>query len=304
MRAGCPKVAQGWFWEPRSSDGGFNLLHEIPAEPGKVAVQWAGERTPQGEIRMASGEVFPGKGSNQDEKSESGNSKEIHSNDDQPVIRDARFGGGSGIGVGRFQHAPPAANRQPARVGVQPVADGNRAELAEELARLGSGKGLDSVAIIPTENANPHQSEENTSAAKSLPINEKPQSPHVWIEPDSTRVGKAGRQPKIRNDQPPHIPHCEWRASNKRTDGELSWRLLAVIEWLDPVSGEKQKKTQHVGYLSAVVWKYMRGFDYEKRKQICEQSIGDKARVCRQSLEAYREEAVRLSIAGNGGNRG
>jgi len=184
------------------------------------------------------------------------------------------------------------------------VADRNRAELANELARLGSGKGLDSVAIIPTENANPHQSEENTSAAKSLPINEKPQSPHVWIEPDSTRVGKAGRQPKIRNDQPPHIPHCEWRASNKRTDGELSWRLLAVIEWLDPVSGEKKKKTQHVGYLPASVWGLIRKCEYETRRKLVEKEIGAKARASRESLEAYRDEAIRLSNAGTGSPSG
>jgi hypothetical protein len=124
--------------------------------------------------------------------------------------------------------------------------------------------------------------------------------------PQSTRVGieGVGRKAKQRDDQPPHIPHCEWRASNKRTDGELSWRLLAVIEWVDPVSGEKQKKTQHVGYLPASVWGLMRKYDYETRKKLVEKEIGAKARASRESLEAYRNEAIRLSNAGISGTGG
>ena len=167
-----------------------------------------------------------------------------------------------------------------------------------------SGESVESSEpIIPIEQPNPHWYKKYRPTVKSLPVNKKPQSPRVGIGDGSPQVGKAGRQAKPRNDQPPHIPHCEWRASNKRTDGELSWRLLAIVEWNDPVSGDKMRKTQHVGYLPSVVWIYMKGFDYEKRQQICEREIGDKARASRQSLEAYREEAIRLSIDRNGGAR-
>lgn len=163
--------------------------------------------------------------------------------------------------------------------------DYSEAALSAELRQLGAAPELDVK-----------QSPHVGIATSPLQAKDLRQSPRVGIEP-------AGRKPKQRNDQPPHVPRCEWRASNKRTDGELSWRLLAVIEWLDPV-GEKKKKTQHVGYLPASAWGLIRKFDYETRRKLVEKEIGAKARASRESLEAYRDEAIRLSNVGIGSPSG
>lgn len=204
----------------------------------------------------------------------SGGKTNVEARRDDVLSAGVRPGDLDGAGVG-------GGNERRRRSG-----DYSEAALSAELRRLGTAAELDTKR-------SPHV----LNATSPLQAKDLQQSLHVGIEP-------AGRKPKQRNDQPPHVPHCEWRASNKRTDGELSWRLLAVIEWLDPVSGEKKKKTQHVGYLPASAWGLIRKFDYETRRKLVEKEIGAKARASRESLEAYRDETIRLSNAGIGSPSG
>jgi len=48
LRAGCPPVKKGYFWEPRS-DGGFSLFLDVSNAPGSVKVRWIGERSSNGD---------------------------------------------------------------------------------------------------------------------------------------------------------------------------------------------------------------------------------------------------------------
>jgi hypothetical protein len=144
LKAGCPAVPKGYFWEPRQ-DGSFALLKEVPALPGTVKVRYVGERTADGKLAVSNLEddLFTAEQStapalsNREEELRNGENKKTFVADDRGRGSDHdQRSGLDTVGDSRSGVEPKNVAPRPAQVEVE-----NAAEIKTERGDFPAGSG-------------------------------------------------------------------------------------------------------------------------------------------------------------------